>query len=104
VNSSSKKRLHHAAETVVQSGMVYSCALFIAALVAVIPDNGNNSQVYALSSYATNLLVAITGIAPTIMIARVSLEAAHTINHVASNSSLSILQFQGHKSSSEEEV
>jgi len=103
VNSFSRGRLHHAAEIVVQSGAVYSCALFVAALAAVIPANGNAaSRVFALSSYATDLLVPITGIAPTIMVARVSLESACSVDHVPASFHVSALQFQGHRSTSQD--
>jgi len=94
--SFSKGHLHHVTEIVLQSGAVYSCAIFIAALAAVIPGNGNAaSRVYALSSYATYLLVPIAGIAPTIMIARVCWESAYNADHVSSVFHVSVLQFQG---------
>jgi len=101
----STTHLNRATEIVVQSGAVYACAIFIAALAAVIPDNGSAaSRVFALSSYATALLVPITGMAPTIMIARVSWESAYNADPSNPNFRVSNLQFQGHESMSQSEV
>lgn len=56
----SSGRFEHVTEMVAQSGVVYSCAMFLAAVAAVVPDNAKTtSQVFALSSYATAFLVPI---------------------------------------------
>jgi len=56
----SRGRFKHVTEMVAQSGAVYSCAIFIAAIAAVVPDNGSTmSRVFALNSYATAFLAPI---------------------------------------------
>ncbi|KDR68094.1 hypothetical protein GALMADRAFT_146582 [Galerina marginata CBS 339.88] len=93
-------RLSHVTDIVLQSGAVYACAMFTSAVAAVVPDNGSaTSRVFALSSYATALLVPIAGIAPTVMIARVSWESANNrINPSSSTFRISSLQFHGSQS------
>ncbi|PPQ81325.1 hypothetical protein CVT25_015081 [Psilocybe cyanescens] len=73
--SESRGRFKHVVEILVQSVFVYSLALLVQAIAVVVPFAIGNSRLFALETYSAAILIPITGIAPTIMVARVNLAA-----------------------------
>ncbi|KDR71336.1 hypothetical protein GALMADRAFT_144025 [Galerina marginata CBS 339.88] len=91
-NGRSKRRFSHIIEIVVQSAAVYSLALLIVGVANALP--GSSPAIVKFGDYGIAVASAITGIAPTVMVARVCL-AADTSTNVSSIHNFSGLQFQG---------
>lgn len=114
--STSKARFTHITEIIVQSAAIYSVILLVAAISGVIPTTGifPSASEFSLSSYSSCLLVPAAvchfllhkmstikmfwkGMAPTIMVARVSLASRANNDHVESRApgdALSNLRFE----------
>ncbi|KDR71364.1 hypothetical protein GALMADRAFT_254141 [Galerina marginata CBS 339.88] len=91
-NGGSKRRFRHIIEIVIQSAAVYSLALLILGVANAFSTFSPTIVVF--ESYGMLVAFIITGIAPTIMVARVCL-AADTSTDVSTIHNLSGLQFQG---------
>ncbi|KAF8186757.1 hypothetical protein BJ912DRAFT_451579 [Pholiota molesta] len=89
----SSRRFNHIIDLVVQSGAIYSLSQLAYAITSILTEsNAINTRIIAFADYASALNVAITGILPTIMVARVSLLSAETI-YPSTSIHLSGLQF-----------
>ncbi|KAH9478182.1 hypothetical protein JR316_0008635 [Psilocybe cubensis] len=90
----SKGTFNQIVEIIVQSVLVYSLAQLVEAIAIVLPFSIGNTHLFALENYSQTILLPITGIAPTIMVARVKLidERNRTKAH---SSHVTDLQFNG---------
>ncbi|KDR71343.1 hypothetical protein GALMADRAFT_144030 [Galerina marginata CBS 339.88] len=88
----SRGRFGHIIEIVVQSAAVYSLASLIMGVVLIVPRN--SAAMNQFVNYGMAVAFTLTGIGPTIMIARVCL-AADPSTQVSTIHNLSGLQFQG---------
>ncbi|PPQ78788.1 hypothetical protein CVT25_010661 [Psilocybe cyanescens] len=91
-----KKRFIHIIEIIIQSAAIYSTVLLVAAITAVIPDGDSwpSPAIFALASYSSCLLVPAAGMAPTIMVARVSLAWSKDKDTLPRHPELSQLEFR----------
>ncbi|KDR71346.1 hypothetical protein GALMADRAFT_144032 [Galerina marginata CBS 339.88] len=87
-----KRRFGHIIEIVVQSAALYSLALLILGIAGTITSN--SLAMGGFVNFGVAVAFTVTGIAPTIMVARVCL-AADTSTHVSTIHNLSGIQFQG---------
>ncbi|KDR76720.1 hypothetical protein GALMADRAFT_139613 [Galerina marginata CBS 339.88] len=95
----SMRRFTHIIEILVQSVAVYSVMLLIEAISGLIPVlNQNETKVYAYQVYSAVLVVPITGIAPTIMVARICLASSSESTAISTPGQLSSLRFQFRRS------
>ncbi|KAF9554291.1 hypothetical protein CPC08DRAFT_713033 [Agrocybe pediades] len=73
------QRFRNVLEMVVQSAAFYSMALFVTAVIETLPpETALEVSAVASQSWTITLLVPITGIAPTLMMARVAMAADDT--------------------------
>ncbi|KDR71334.1 hypothetical protein GALMADRAFT_144024 [Galerina marginata CBS 339.88] len=91
-NGASKRRFGHIIEIVVQSAAVYSLALLMVGIANILSIPSTVTVQFA--NYGNAVAITITGIAPTIMVARVC-HIADTTAEVSIIPNLSGLQFQG---------
>ncbi|PPQ85710.1 hypothetical protein CVT25_002478 [Psilocybe cyanescens] len=92
----SLRRFKNILDIIIQSAAINSIALLLTAITLVIPDSGNifNAPLFALGNYAKAFFVAISGLAPTIMVARIAFgEPDNT--YVPTAPRISGLQFGG---------
>ncbi|KAF8186724.1 hypothetical protein BJ912DRAFT_451279 [Pholiota molesta] len=90
----SSRRFNHIIEIVVQSGAIYAFSQLAYAIAGVLTGSEVfNTRIDAFTDYSSALNMAIAGILPTIMVARVSLLSAETI-YPSTSIHLSGLQFQ----------
>ncbi|KJA18842.1 hypothetical protein HYPSUDRAFT_44840 [Hypholoma sublateritium FD-334 SS-4] len=74
-----KPHFYNILEIILQSSFAYSLALIADAVLVAIPQNQSNVwPIYIATNYAGVILSAITGIAPTLMVARVTLASNST--------------------------
>ncbi|KJA24684.1 hypothetical protein HYPSUDRAFT_200251 [Hypholoma sublateritium FD-334 SS-4] len=79
---------------VIQSSFIYSLALLANALVTVIPatNASNRLALFVASDYVGAVFFAIAGIAPTLMVARVTLASNSTSDTEAKTVGISGIQ------------
>ncbi|KDR80140.1 hypothetical protein GALMADRAFT_1181105 [Galerina marginata CBS 339.88] len=87
-------RFRHIIEIVVQSAAITSLALLLQAIPSALAFFPSNLAIITLYNYGPALAIPITGLAPTVMVARVC-GAADTSTHLSTIHRLSGLQFQG---------
>jgi len=94
-NGGSGQRFKHILDIVVQSAAVYSLVILVEAITFVLPDTGDmdNTQLFALGSWMDNLSSVISGMVPTIMVARIILTCPDTTCVSAFQLNMSGLKF-----------
>ncbi|KAF8887243.1 hypothetical protein CPB84DRAFT_1849891 [Gymnopilus junonius] len=101
IGISSGRQFRHILDIVVQSSVIYSLALLLIAIGFVLPEevgDGRNTRGIAFFNYSTALAYAISGLAPTVMVARVALLATDRPDP-SSGPHLSNLNFGGNSTS-----
>ncbi|KAF8186755.1 hypothetical protein BJ912DRAFT_970635 [Pholiota molesta] len=88
----SSRRFNHIIDIVIQSGAIYAFSQLAFAIGSILTSTGFNTRKIAFLDYTSALSEAITGILPTIMVARVSLLSDETI-YPSTSIHLSGLQF-----------
>ncbi|PPQ84160.1 hypothetical protein CVT25_002026 [Psilocybe cyanescens] len=98
----SRSRFTHIIEVIIQSALVYSIVVLIAGISGSIPggDGFPTPTLFSLANYSSSLLVPAAGIAPTIMVARVSLAASIDDPLATRPVNMTMLEFQRYAHSS----
>ncbi|KAF9551427.1 hypothetical protein CPC08DRAFT_715065 [Agrocybe pediades] len=91
-------RYKHVVDIVLQSAMIYSATLVAMAIIEFVPVSADNFvQMNSVVIYFEGLSSIVTGLAPTIMVARVALSTGKTADETSSSgphiSRISALQF-----------
>ncbi|KAF4611066.1 hypothetical protein D9613_007325 [Agrocybe pediades] len=91
-------RYKHIVDIVLQSAMIYSATLVAMAIIEFVPVSADNFvQMNSVVIYFQGVASIVTGLAPTIMVARVALSTGKTADETSSSgphiSRISALQF-----------
>ncbi|KJA18851.1 hypothetical protein HYPSUDRAFT_205069 [Hypholoma sublateritium FD-334 SS-4] len=89
-----KPRFYNILEMITQSSLIYALALGANALLAVIPQRPSDVwTIFTVANYVGVVLYAITGIAPTLMVARIALLSSLTSDTEPTTTGASDIQF-----------
>ncbi|KAH9486214.1 hypothetical protein JR316_0000278 [Psilocybe cubensis] len=98
--SGSKRRYNHIVSVIVESNAVYSLVLLVEAIITVVPGFSIiESPAWPVSEFIDTILFTVTGLIPTVMIARLALTSSENSDSSGIITHVSALDFSPDKGS-----